>query len=140
MNYSLKEIVEKSNKENLKIIKNTLPNKSRNPESLKKQLWQLESSSTNVHIVCEDLLRVFYKLFCLRSCDSSDQWKTLVAKILQGAWEKFLYENNHTHNSYKVSFILLLFSFRPFAETKNKDQNFQQDGNPVTRNIYIFCL
>ena len=33
---SCKKVVEKWNKENLKIIKNTLPNKSGNPESLKK--------------------------------------------------------------------------------------------------------
>ena len=31
-----KKVVEKLNEENLKMIKNTLPNKSRNPESLKK--------------------------------------------------------------------------------------------------------
>ena len=30
------KVVEKSNKENLKVIKNTLPNKSGNPERLKK--------------------------------------------------------------------------------------------------------
>ena len=30
------KVVENSNQENLKVIKNTLPNKSRNPESLKK--------------------------------------------------------------------------------------------------------
>ena len=31
-----KRVINKSNKENLKVIKNTLPNKSGNPESLKK--------------------------------------------------------------------------------------------------------
>ena len=34
---SSKEVVEKSNKENLKVTKNTLPNKSGNPESFKRQ-------------------------------------------------------------------------------------------------------
>ena len=33
---SCKKVVEKINKENLKVIKNNLPNKSENPESLKK--------------------------------------------------------------------------------------------------------
>ena len=33
---SCKKVAEDSNKENLKVIKNTLPNKSGNPESLKK--------------------------------------------------------------------------------------------------------
>ena len=36
LNCSCKKVVEKSNKENLIVIKNTLPNKSGNPESLKK--------------------------------------------------------------------------------------------------------
>ena len=31
----MKKVVEDSNKENLEVIKNTLPNKSGNPESLK---------------------------------------------------------------------------------------------------------
>ena len=56
---SSKKVVEKSSKENLKMIKYTLPNKSGNLESLKKLSEQLESSSTNVHIVGEDLLRTF---------------------------------------------------------------------------------
>ena len=34
--YSCKKLLEKLNKENLKVIKNTLPNKSGNPEGLKK--------------------------------------------------------------------------------------------------------
>ena len=37
LHYSCKKVVEKSNKENLKVTKNTLPNKSENPESLKKK-------------------------------------------------------------------------------------------------------
>ena len=36
LHFFCKKVVEKSNKENLKVIKNTLPNKSGNPESLKK--------------------------------------------------------------------------------------------------------
>ena len=37
LHYSCKKVVEKSNKENLKVTKNALPNKSENPESLKKK-------------------------------------------------------------------------------------------------------
>ena len=55
------------------MIKKTLSNKSRNPENIKYYPQQFKSSSTNVHIVCEDLMRVFYKLFYLWFCDSSDQ-------------------------------------------------------------------
>ena len=55
------------------MIKNTLPDKLGNPESLKKELQQFESFLTNVHIVGEDLLRAFYRLFYLHFCDSSDK-------------------------------------------------------------------
>ena len=53
-------------------MKNTLPNKSENPEGLKNK-QQLESTSTNVHIIGEDLLRALYKFFCSRFCVSIDQ-------------------------------------------------------------------
>ena len=54
------------------MIKNSMPIKSGNPGSHKKLPPQLETSSANVHIVGEDLLRVFFKLFYLRFCVSSD--------------------------------------------------------------------
>ena len=38
LHYSCKKVVEKSSKENLKVTKNALPNKSENPESLKKKM------------------------------------------------------------------------------------------------------
>ena len=55
------------------MIKNTLLDKSRNPESLEKQLQYFESFLTNVSIVGEDLLRAFSTLFYLQFYDSSDQ-------------------------------------------------------------------
>ena len=54
------------------MIKNTLSDKSGNPETLEKESQQFESFSTNVPIVGEDLLRAFYRLFYLQFCDSSD--------------------------------------------------------------------
>ena len=57
LHYPCKKVVEELDQENLKVIKNTVPNKLRNTEK------QLESSITNVHIVGENLLRAFYKLF-----------------------------------------------------------------------------
>ena len=60
------------------MIKNSLPNKLGNPESIKKQSQQFESFLTNVFTVGEDLLRWFCKLFYLQFCDSSDQWKNTV--------------------------------------------------------------
>ena len=50
----------------------SMPNKSGNPGSDKKLPPQLEASLTNVHIVGEDLLRAFFKLFYFRFCVSSD--------------------------------------------------------------------
>ena len=47
------------------MIKNTLPDKSGNPESLKKYSQQFESFSTNALKVDKDLLRAFYRLFFL---------------------------------------------------------------------------
>ena len=64
---------EQSRYENFKVIKNTLPEKSGNPESLEKYSQQFESFSTNVSAVGEDLLRTFFRLFYLQFCDSSDQ-------------------------------------------------------------------
>ena len=48
------------------MIKHTLPDKLGNPESLKKQSQQFESSSANVPIVGEDLLRAFYYSFVIQ--------------------------------------------------------------------------
>ena len=62
------------------MIKNTSPDKSGNPKSLKKCLQQFKRFSTNVLIVCDDLLRVFYRLFYPQFCDSSDQQKNTQSK------------------------------------------------------------
>ena len=90
------------------MIKNSFPNKSGNPKSLKRYSYQLESSSTNVHIVGESLLRAF-------------------SKILQGIWERDFYmkilvtiiPTNLVTNS-------LLSFFCNFIETKNKNQIFSK--------------
>ena len=50
------------------MIKNTLPDKSGIPKSLKKN----RNSSTNVPIVREDLQRTFYGLLYLQFCNLSD--------------------------------------------------------------------
>ena len=60
------------------MIKNTLPDKSGNPESFEKESQQSESFSANVSIVGKDLLMAFYRLFYLQFCDSGDQWKNAV--------------------------------------------------------------
>ena len=56
------------------MIKNTLLDKSENPESFEKESQQSESFSANVSIVGKDLLMAFYRLFYLQFCGSGDQW------------------------------------------------------------------
>ena len=90
----------------IKVMKHTLSDKLRNAESPpppphptpphppRKKSQQFESSSTNIPIVGEDLLRVFYKQFYLQFCDSSDQWKKGEKAVLLAIWEIFLHQNN----------------------------------------------
>ena len=63
------------------MIKNTSPDKSGNPKSLKKQSQQFVIFSTNVPIVGKDLLRAFFRLFYLQFCDSSKQCKLQIMSI-----------------------------------------------------------
>ena len=79
------------------------------------------SSSTNIHIVSEDLLRAFYKLLCLRFCVSSGQWKDIVQQKFYKEFEKDFYmdiilttiQANLVTNS-------LLSLFCSFVETKTR--------------------
>ena len=52
------------------MIKNTFSNKSGNPQKIMIAVGKLLG---NVHILGKDLLRMFFKLFCLGFCVSSDQ-------------------------------------------------------------------
>ena len=69
-----------------------------------------ESSSTNEHMVSEDLLRALKVAFFTVLCFKWSVKKHCVAKISQGIWERFLYENNRNYNSYKSSYK---FAFIP---------------------------
>ena len=60
------------------MIRNTLPNKSGDRETLKKIITTVQNLSFNLHIVSEDLVRAFYKLLYLRFCDSNGQCKNTV--------------------------------------------------------------
>ena len=122
------------------MIKNTLPDKSGNPESLEKESKKFKNFSTNVSIVVENLLRAFYRLFYLQYFDSGDQWKKqCVAKLLLAIWEIFLYEDNRNYISfifnYKFAFIFLLS-----LKNEKRESGFQQVGGLVTRNISIFLF
>ena len=94
---SSKNVVGKSNKQNLKVIKNTLPDKSGNPERLKKSSQQLESSSTNVQIAGEDSTEaatggvLYEKVFLEISQNSQEYTCSRVSLLIKlqtwGYWE-----------------------------------------------------
>ena len=112
----------------------------------------MQNSSTTVHIVGEDLFN-----YCTHSWRGFAgavlqvvsftvlyfKWsvkKHCVAKILQGIWKIFLYENNCNYNSYKFSYKSTLISFFSFRRNQKQESNIYQDGDLVTRNIYLFCF
>ena len=64
LNCSCRKVVEKSNEENQKVIKNTFPNKSGNPGSLKKKKKKKSQNSWKaVRLMCTYLVRI-----CSGSC------------------------------------------------------------------------
>ena len=119
------------------MIKNTFPDKSGNPENLKKSSQQFKSFSTNVLIVGEDLLRAFYRLFYW-----SFKWsvrKYCVVKILLEIWEivyiKIIIAIFPT--DLLINFFIL---FLAFLTKQKQEPGFQQVGGLVTRNISVACL
>ena len=82
-----------------------------------------ESFSTNVSIAGEDLLRVFYRLFYLQFCDSSE--KTLCSKGF----------TSNLRDIFTKVYPLFVLSCKPKQESV-----FQQVGGLVTRNISVYCL
>ena len=99
------------------MIKNTSPDKSWRPESLKKQLQQFENFSTDLAIVGQDLLRAFYGCFI---------GSFVIQVISKGFTSKFLYENNPNRNSYKSSHKLALILFLSLRKNQKPESGFQQ--------------
>ena len=62
--------------------------------------------------------------------------KKCVAKVLQGVWERFLYENNHKSDFYKFNNKLADIPVLPFPRNQKQELNFQQD---LATRIF-FCL
>ena len=102
----------------------------------------MESSSANVHIVGENLLRAIYKLFCSSFCVSMISENTLCEKdfTLHRISGICLHENDRNNNSYKSSYKFTFIPFLPFHRNKKQMSNFQQVGVLVTRNSFPFCL
>ena len=86
-----------------------------------------------------DLLKELQRLFYLKFCHLSDQWKKhYLVKVLLTIWEIFLYKNNHSYNSYrfnnKFGFILVfVLSFN--TKTKIKFSASWRSGNKI-----YFCF
>ena len=103
-------------------------------------MQQFESSSTNVYIVGENLLKAFYRLFYLQFCDSSENVTALCSKGFTSNLTYILHENNRNYNSYRFSskFTFILFLF--FLANQKQESRFQQVGGLIARNISVFCL
>ena len=118
------------------MIKNTLPNKSGNHESLKIFSLQLESSSTYSRRGFAEEILQFVLLTVL--CFKWSVKRHCVSKILQGIWEKFLYQNNQNYNSYKFRYKFTFIPFLSFHRNLKQKSNIQQVGGLVTRNCFLF--
>ena len=110
---SCSTLIQQLNKENLKVIKNTLPSKLANPKS-----------------PCF--------IYCFKSQVISE--KHCVAKVLQWVWEILLYENKRNYNSYKFSWKFAFIPFLSFRRNQKQESNFQQVEGLITRKIPCFCL
>ena len=122
------------------MIRNSSPDKSVNPESLKK------------------IIAIVQKLF--NQCAHSSQgfadgaqkvlftvlwfkWsvkKNCVPKVLLAIWDIFLHENNRNYNSYRFSYELALIVLLSFLTNQKQESGFRQVGGLVTRNISVFYL
>ena len=104
---SLRDIANKTNwgllftmllsSENLKVIKNTLPNKSGLPKILKKQSHRLECFQTNIHIIGGELLGALSKSFYLRFVFHIISDKiTLCSKVFTSSfWDIFTWKQSN---------------------------------------------
>ena len=106
------------------MIENTLPDKSGNPESLKKQPQLFESFSANVPNlvrICWGRLQVV--LFIILWFKWSVK-KHCVAKVSLAIWETFFHENNRNYNLYRFSFKFAFIFFLFFLPNQK-----QESGN-----------
>ena len=112
---------------NLKVSKNTLPDKSGNPESLKKESQCFESFSTSV---CHSWWR--FAECVLQVVLFTILWfkwpvkKHCVAKVLQAIWEIVLDENNCNYNYYRCSYKFAFIGFLSFLKNQKQESRFQQ--------------
>ena len=88
---------------------------------------KFKSFLTNVPIVNEDLMRVFYRLFYLQFCKSSSQWKNPVYKRFYQQLERYFYMKIIvTMISTDLITNSFLASFCPSLQTRSKNQVFNK--------------
>ena len=114
------------------MIKDTLPNKSGNPGSLKKLIKAVGKLffKNCAHSWREFVKGVLQVVLFTALCSKRSVKKHCVAKILQGIRERLLHDYNPDYNSYKFSYK---FTFIPFL-------SLAQVGGLATRNSFAFCL
>ena len=119
---------------------NNLPDKSVNPEKLKKRTkiatvrklskWNAHSWQGFTEIVLQvDLFTVLWFKSVKKHC---------VAKVLLVIWEIKIKKIILTIISTNLSKNSFLSSFCPFLQTKKQESGFQQVSDLVTRNISFF--
>ena len=97
------------------LSKNTFPNKRENPEILKKR-FPTETSSTNVHIAGEDLMRAFYKFFVYGFLIQVIKWQnTLCSKdFKRNLTATFFIKKDRKYNPNKLTCKFAFIPFLPF--------------------------
>ena len=66
--------------------------------------------------------------------------KTIWTRILQGNWERFLYEKDRNYNYCKFSCKFTFTYFLFFHRNQKQESYFQQGGGLVTRNSFAIYL
>ena len=90
-------------------------------------------------IVDKDLLRAFYR-FIYSFVIQVISKKHCVTKFLPAKREIFLHENNSNYNSYIFGYKFAFIFFLSFLANQKQESGFQQVGDLVARNFFVFCL
>ena len=130
--------LEQSRQENLKVIKNTLPVKSANPESLKiiatvAKAFQLMCPQLMKIIGCGQSTGCFMYSFVVQVISE----KTPQQRFYQ-QFEIFLHKNNRHYNSHKFSYKFAFILFLSFLSIQKQESGLQQADGLVTRNNCLF--
>ena len=123
------------------MIKDTLPNKSGDPEKSQKIIIAVRKLSNycahSWRAFAEDVLQVV--LFTVLWFKWSVK-KYCAVKLLLAIWEICLHENIFDYNYYKLNCKFAFISFLYCFRNQKQESSVNQVGGLVTRNISAFCL